>query len=208
MKLLNFNKVLCLSPHPDDVEYAIAGTVMAHQDTHFDILNMTKGGDFDITTFNDNRLKEVENFWANVPNVKVYFTDAVHMKSKQEDEWVNYVETNFNIDSYDAVISPNQLDSHFEHRQTSRIVVAICRVAKVGIVEYSSPSTLVDWIPNYFIDISKQYNTKLEMLNNFVSQGKRSYFQKNQIQGYHTNFQASKRGLEIVEMFKIIQMYG
>ena len=46
------------------------------------------------------------------------------------------------------------------------------------------------------------------MLNNFVSQGKRSYFQKNQIQGYHTNFQASKRGLEIVEMFKIIQMYG
>ena len=27
-KFLNFNKVLCLSPHPDDVEYAMLGSMI------------------------------------------------------------------------------------------------------------------------------------------------------------------------------------
>ena len=27
MKFLNCNRVLCLSPHPDDVEYGMAGTI-------------------------------------------------------------------------------------------------------------------------------------------------------------------------------------
>ena len=55
MKFLNFNKVLCLSPHPDDVEYSMLGTVMKHSDTQFDILCMTKGGakGFDKTNGNN-----------------------------------------------------------------------------------------------------------------------------------------------------------
>lgn len=205
---LNFNKVLVLSPHPDDVEYSIAGTVMKHTNTHFDIINMTKGGDFDITTASTNRLKEVDEFWLGVENTTVYYTDAIHLKTKQEDEWINYIETKFDIKSYDAILTTNQIDSHFEHRQTSRIATAICRVADVGIIEYNSPSTLVEWTPNLFVDIKPIYNLKLQRLSKFVSQGHRSYFQENQIRGFHTNFQASKRGLELVEMFKIIQMYA
>ena len=38
MKLLNFNRVLCLSPHPDDVEYSMSGTIMKCTDTIFDIV--------------------------------------------------------------------------------------------------------------------------------------------------------------------------
>ena len=38
MKLLNLNRVLCLSPHPDDVEYSMLGTIIKHQDTIFDVL--------------------------------------------------------------------------------------------------------------------------------------------------------------------------
>ena len=28
MKFLGFNKVLCLSPHPDDVEFGMMGTIL------------------------------------------------------------------------------------------------------------------------------------------------------------------------------------
>ena len=38
MKFLNFNKVLCLGAHPDDVEYGMLGTIMKYKDTQFDIL--------------------------------------------------------------------------------------------------------------------------------------------------------------------------
>ena len=62
LKFLNFDRVLCLSPHPDDVEYSMAGTIIKHTGTTFDILCLTQGGDCDDTT-GENRLKEVENSW-------------------------------------------------------------------------------------------------------------------------------------------------
>ena len=34
-KFLNFNKVLCLSPHPDDVEYSMLGTILKYNGTKF-----------------------------------------------------------------------------------------------------------------------------------------------------------------------------
>jgi LmbE family N-acetylglucosaminyl deacetylase len=40
-KLLNFNKVLCISPHPDDVELAMLGTIMKYTDTEFHVLCLT-----------------------------------------------------------------------------------------------------------------------------------------------------------------------
>lgn len=204
---LNFKNILVFSPHPDDIEYSASGTILKYPDTSFTIINMTEGGDFDKTTFNDYRTKEVENFWKGVSNVKVIYTDAVHMKSKTEDEWVNYIETKLDINSFDIIMTTNQIDSHFEHRQTSRIAEAVCRVSKVGIIEYFSPSTLVTWNPNLFVDIADQYEDKLAKLKNFKSQNQRSYFKPNQIRGFHTNFQASKRGLEIVEMFNLKQLY-
>ena len=43
MKLFNFNKVLCLSPHPDDVEYSMLGTIMKYSDTQFHLLQLAQG---------------------------------------------------------------------------------------------------------------------------------------------------------------------
>ena len=43
MKFLNLEKVLCLSPHPDDVEIGMMGTIFRHDETKFDILCLTKG---------------------------------------------------------------------------------------------------------------------------------------------------------------------
>jgi hypothetical protein len=40
MKLLGFNKVLCLSPHPDDVEYSMLGTILKYTDTQFYLLQL------------------------------------------------------------------------------------------------------------------------------------------------------------------------
>ena len=65
MKFLNFDRVLCLAPHPDDVEYAMMGTIRKYLDTHFDIFCMTVGGQFDETSDRP-RHQEVINVWENV----------------------------------------------------------------------------------------------------------------------------------------------
>ena len=47
MKFLNYDNVLCLSPHPDDAEYGMLGSMLKFKDTQFDIIVFSIGGEFD-----------------------------------------------------------------------------------------------------------------------------------------------------------------
>ena len=62
-------------------------------------------------------------------------------------------------------------------------------------------------MPNLFVDIFKVYDIKLKMLKLFTSQQHRSYFKKNTIKGFHTNFQCSKKGQTLVEQFNLKQLF-
>ena len=209
MKFLNFNKVLCLSPHPDDVEYSMAGTIIKHTGTTFDILCLTQGGDCDETT-SSSRLKEVKNSWktANTKNTVTCFTDHKYLKAIGEDEWVNFIESHFtDMGEYDCIITPSEFDSHFEHRIVSNFGWPLTRIKGISLIEYYSPSTLEKWVPNMFIDISEVYKLKLTMLKQFKSQQHRSYFSKKTIDGFHTNFQCSKKGYGMIERFNLKQLF-
>ena len=209
MRFLEFKRVLCLSPHPDDVEYSMAGTVLKYTDTHFDILCLTKGGDCDLTT-GDSRLIEVENTWkqSQTENYNLLFSDKKYLKDLGEDEWVSFIERNYlNNISYDAILLPSTEDSHFEHKIVSNFGWPLTRIKSVSLVEYYSPSTLETWVPNVFVDIKDQFNNKLNMLKEFTSQQHRSYFREDVIKGFHTNFQCSKKGLSLVEQFNLKQVF-
>ena len=212
-KLFNFNKVLCLSPHPDDVEYSMGGTIIKNYNTQFDILCLTQGGDCDETT-SDSSLNEVRNSWKStgIININLHFSPYKLLKEKGEDEWVNYIETNFIIPdtagyTYDCILLPSSYDSHFEHKAVSALGWPLTRVKGISLIEYYTPSTLEEWIPNTFIDISDAYNIKLKMLKEFTSQQHRSYFEEGTIKGFHTNFQCSKKGTELVEQFNLKQTF-
>jgi len=209
-KFLNFNKVLCISPHPDDVEYSMSGTIIKNCDTQFDVLCLTQGGDCDETTSHD-RLNEVRNSWnaSDISNVNLFFSPNKFLKEQGEDEWVNYIETSFvNPGNYDCICTPSTKDSHFEHRIVSNLGWPLTRIKSISLLEYYSPSTLEEWTPNTFIDISDVYEIKLRMLREFVSQQHRSYFKEDTIKGFHTNFQCSKKGTNVVEQFNLKQLFS
>ena len=112
-----------------------------------------------------------------------------------------------NKEKYDCIITPSEFDSHFEHRIVSNFGWPLTRIKGISLIEYYSPSTLEKWIPNMFIDISDVYNTKLNMLKQFKSQQHRSYFSKETIDGFHTNFQCSKKGYNMIERFNLKQLF-
>ena len=209
MKFLEFNKVLCLAPHPDDIEYSLSGTINKYSNTEFDLLCLTQGGDCDNTT-NSSRLEEVKDSWkvSMNTNYQLFFTPYKFLKELTEDQWINFIEKHYtNINNYDAIILPSTKDSHFEHRLVSSFGWPLSRIKSISLVEYRSPSTLESWIPNLFVDISKQYKTKLKMLSKFESQLHRSYFQEEVIKGFHIDFQCSKKDLKLVEQFNLRQLF-
>jgi len=229
MKFLNYDKVLCLSPHPDDVEYGMLGTIMKYKDTQFDIVVLSQGGDFDITTKTE-RQNECRKVWENIDNINGYFIeDSKFIKDKEEDEWVNILENKFDISNYGCIISPPSEDSHFEHKQVSNLPYALARRTKCGTIHYKTPSTLDSWTPNFFVDLMYLENRKkedghsadtdllflafiwyikLNKLKFFESQQNKSYFKEDSLNSFHSNYQCSTRGMNYIESFKIVRGYN
>ena len=214
MKFLNFNKVLCLSPHPDDIELGMLGTIIKHTDTIFDVLVMTKGcgskeNDFDETN-KSNRLLEVENAWksSKCKNVQIKFSDCNYFDDKKGNpDWIKYLDEIVANSKYEGIFIPPNDDSMFEHRFVNNLGSSLIRAKAISLIEYHTVSTLNTWIPNLFVNIEENYNTKLDALKQFESQLSKSYFQKSTLDSFHSNFQCSKKELNVVEKFKIIEMF-
>ena len=212
MKFFNYDRVLCLSPHPDDAEYSMLGTIIKYTETEFDLLCLSCGGakGFDDTN-KLNRREEVINVYKSlkINNVNLSFGDCDYLDDKNEPGWINYIENEFiNKFNYDCIFIPPEKDSMYEHRFVNKFGSALIRKDAISLIEYHTVSTLNCWKPNVFIDISDTYEIKLDSLNNFVSQNDKSYFTKNTLDSFHSNFQCSKRGIKIVEQFKILEMFG
>ena len=207
MKLFNFNKVLCLSPHPDDVEYSMLGTIMKYPGTQFELLQLAQGGDCDPTT-NSSRLEEVKNVWekSKCKNININFTEHKFIKELTEDKWINKIE-NY-LENIDAIFLPNECDSHFEHRFISGFGPALIRNKNISLIQYYTPSTQDEWNPNLYIDIKSTYNLKMDALNEFKSQNHRYYFRKDVLRAFHSDFQCSKKGVHYIEKYKILNLFN
>ena len=209
MKLLGLDKVFCLSPHPDDVELAMLGTIKKYTGTKFDVICLCQGSDHDPST-SENRLQEVKDVWkqANCPNVELLFSGTKYIKDYGPDDWITYLEkTYINEGKYDAIFLPNEDDSHWEHRIISNLGPALIRASKISLIQYYTPSTQDDWDPNFYVDITTVYDSKLEALTLFGSQAHRYYFKKKVLNSFHSDFQCCKKGMDWVEKFKILNFF-
>ncbi|MDA8922825.1 hypothetical protein N9I52_02125 [Acidimicrobiia bacterium] len=215
MKFLNLENILCLSPHPDDAEYSVLGSIIKFIDTNFEIVTFSIGGSFDKTT-SDKRMDECKAVWENIENLKGYFFDLDHIKNMGEDEMIYEIEQQYDIEKYDAIMIP-AIDTHQDHKKINGVGMALTRKTKCGIIEYQTPHTLNVWTPNLFIDvgISKDiesgvsiFQTKKERIKKFKSQVNQPYFTDEAIQDFHKDFQSTRRGIHFVESFKIISNYN
>ena len=208
MKFLNFNNVLCISPHPDDVEYSMLGTILKYTDTTFHLLQLAQGGDCDEST-GKHRLKEVEEVWkvAACPNLNIINTPHKFIKELSEEKWIQLIEMILKEHPYDAICLPNETDSHFEHRFVSGFGSALIRNSKISLSQYYTPSTQDAWQSNFYVDVEMFYGKKLQALSMFTSQQHRYYFTEDVLRAFHSDFQCSKKKLHYVEKYKILNLF-
>ena len=215
MRFLNCDKVLCLAAHPDDVEYGMLGSIMKYTDTQFDILVLSEGGNFDESTSTD-RHRECESIWEDIDNIQGSFLPIKHLANISEDELINTIESKFDIGTYDSICTPPLEDAHFEHRKVNRAAYSLVRRTSCGLVTFRTPSAVDEWIPNFFVDLTKHTTksgaivmfAKKNALLKFTSQQSKSYFKDNSINSFHSNYQCSQRDMSFVESFRIERCYN
>lgn len=207
-KFLNFSNVLCLSPHPDDVEYSMLGSMIKFQDTNFTILNLSKGGRFDKTT-SEMRMKECKLIWDSLLNVSGQLLHDEYLINQEQDELIFKIENILNIGDFDALFIPADNDTHQDHNKVTNVGRALTRKDMCSIVEYKTPHTLNNWIPNLFISLDDEniWNLKIELLDNFTTQLNQPYFKPNPLKNFHIDFLSSRKKINLVESYKIITNY-
>lgn len=206
MKLLGLDRVLCLSPHPDDVEYGMAGTVLKHTSTDFTVLTMSIGSKGDLMA-DDSRRNEVRDFWRKIRgDVALEFASVDYIGEQGMERWLKSLEGK--PSEFSALFVPPAADSHYEHRFVHDLAWALCRACKTSIVTYATPSTLNSWSPTLFVDIRKQLKRKLDALEGFCTQTHHHYFERKVLEAFHTNFQAAKKGIRSVERFRAEEIHA
>jgi LmbE family N-acetylglucosaminyl deacetylase len=207
MKFLSCKKVLCLSPHPDDVEYAISGTIKKCDQTKFESFCFSASGKNDKTV-TQNRYSEIVKFWSmfKCKNLKQSCSVDCYIQDKPFEEWVQLIENTIDDDGFDCVLVPSFEDSHNDHKYINSMIEPILRVNNANFIEYKTPSSLNSWIPNLFVDVTEHIDSKVECLyNSFISQNNKSYFEKENLKNFHINFQCLKKGVKYVEQFRIVR---
>lgn len=204
---LDATNVVCLSPHPDDCEYAISGTISKYSDTTFHVINVSSGGKY--SSHGNERIDEVKKFWSNYKNVQLIFLDVEFIRDVHHDTFVSNIENLINTKFLpDLILTPPFEDTHQDHRKINEIANSLTRSKRIGLIEYMTPSTKIGWVPNMFVNIDYQINSKKENLfDTFKTQLHLPYFTDKVFDLYHCNYQTMKRDLNNVEFFKVKALY-
>jgi LmbE family N-acetylglucosaminyl deacetylase len=204
VKFLGLNKVLCLSPHPDDIEFALGGSILLYEQTKFTSIVFSTGSVYDSTS-DSARWKECEAYWKDVSNIEQHFL-APLLRMYSEEEWLNLLEKSFHLKNYQAILLPPDLDTHYEHRLVHNIGLAMTRVTPASVIEYRSASALDTWVPNMFVDIDTVEQDKIRRFIHFESQRK-NYFEPDYLRASHTNLVSLKKHIPVTEHFRILSLY-
>jgi len=204
MKLLKWDSVVCLSPHPDDIEASMGGTILKYRHTRFTSVVFSTGSVNDPVT-NESRWGECLKYWEDVFHVQQHFL-APLLKMYTEEEWLNLLEKTFDFSKFDAIFMPSTTDTHYEHRLVNGIGMALTRSKPISVIEYRAISTLDSWVPNMFVEIGDQVEEKTKRLARFESQ-KKIYFQPKFLQAFHSHPSSIRKQIDYTEQFKVVTLY-
>lgn len=211
--MLTYQKALILSPHPDDTEFSMAGTIMRYGNTEFTSVLFSTGSVNDPVT-DASRWEECKRYWdgrlvgqrgPKMHNVRLEFLSQF-LGDYTEEEWINIIEGKFGLHAYDALFIPPLLDTHFEHRFVHGIGMALTRSKAFSVIEYKSASAMDTWIPNMFVPIGSFDEEKIDRLKHFESQ-KKLYLEPAYMNAFHSHVNSMKKGYGPVEQFRIVAAY-
>lgn len=211
-RFFNFDRVLCLSPHPDDVEYSMAATIVQHPDTEFDVYLLTQGTPVDNTT-GVGRVAECYAFWSDliasgVDNVTFQAVPEL-LQDANIPRILTALETALPARDYQAIVGPPMLDSHIEHQTTNRMMAAYARHHALSVLEYCTSSTLPGWVPNVRVVLDPHVKEKKinAIRKAFVSQLDGRYFDQDVLEAFHSDFVTLKRNVAACEKFRVDTLY-
>ncbi|WP_373120473.1 PIG-L deacetylase family protein [Ruminococcus sp. Marseille-P328] len=180
--------ILLFSPHPDDVEFTLGGTILKHSILYpVEIVVMTDGAAAANGSSKLRRLEceKISSLYPNIHYTYMDFSDmGVEKNSKEQQILIVRI---IRQKKPGIVVVPSEFDIHPDHVETKNLVercveMASCTrfIAEAGrpynckfIVSYRFPGKsrrIFDTTPKLYIDVSEVYDKKRTLIQMFKSQ--------------------------------------
>ena len=215
--LLNM-RILVLSAHPDDETFGMGGTIKKYSDqgAEIDIFVISDGASaqysdkkmIDVrreSCINAGKILGVKNFdFLDFPDGKLDSISTLEITQK--------IEKKISSIKPEIIFTTPNNDGHQDHKKVNECTLIAARPKTIHvkqIIQYELFSTnRTSFSPNLFVDISKEFQTKLDSIKQYDSEIE-NYPHVRSIKAVETlaNMRGVESGFEKAEAFKIIRSY-
>ncbi|MFX0132854.1 MAG: PIG-L deacetylase family protein [Candidatus Hodarchaeota archaeon] len=201
--------VLAIGAHPDDIELGCSATLLRHKKLGAKIylLVLTKG---EASGDPEERSQECMKSAKLIGAEDIFFGGLMDTKVHDGVETILTIERIINIMKPDIIYTHSYKDTHQDHRNTSYATLAAGRRSN-KIFMYESPTTLMEFSPQVFVDISDELEQKKKIMSLFLSQNDKSWMSRRRagtmaIEGLaaYRGFQARVHAAEAFEVGKLV----
>jgi len=197
---------LAISSHPDDIALGCAGSIAKHLKMRDEVylLFLTRGEEGGASTV---RIEETiksaavlgvqknKIHFANLPDTRIFenLRKAILEIEKITDKHKPY-----------RVYTPSNKDRHQDHIAAAMATKAACRHVP-QILAYETPSSLSEFSPQAFIDISQTLSLKAKAVGLHRSQRRKGYMKVAAVEGL-ARFRGLQAGVKAAEAFEVYRM--
>jgi len=199
-------RVLGIAAHSDDIALGCAGAIAKHIEVHDEVFLLVltrgeEGGDPKART--EETVKSATVLGISPKNVR--FGDLPDARVFE-----NLRKAILTIESVTDEHNPFRVytscgkDRHQDHVATTMATKAACRKVP-QILAYETPSTLTEFSPQAFIDISETLTLKIKSIKMHQSQRKKGYMKAEAARGL-ARFRGLQAGVKAAEAFEVYRM--
>ncbi len=205
-KVKDFDKkvILAIGAHPDDIEIGCGGFIMKARDSGASVygLTMTRGekgtggnGNREKEQKKSARFMELDGFWV----MDFHDTELNLSVSSMKDA----IEEKIRGLGVNMVLTHSAIDIHTDHQAVFEATKVAAR--NISVLCYEDVSTPMEFVPNYFADISWYIEDKLKLITFHRSQKDKLYMDPEVIKGRaaHRGIQS---GMQYAEAFRIYKL--
>jgi N-acetylglucosamine malate deacetylase 1 len=202
-------KVIFWGTHPDDLEIYMGGTIAKYVEKGHEVVLILStdgcrgGREIRGKELSDIRKREAKAAAAHLGLTPLFMGFEDSRMVHDTKTLGSFAETMDRI-LPDLVFTHSPKDYHNDHRVTSSLVSAAC----VKPVFFADTAAGVGFKPQYYVDITGQFDTKHKMICEHRSQDGKTFADYMRIQNRFRALQCFREGVQYAEAYRVFERFG
>lgn len=181
--MFDFNSVLVVGAHPDDIEYSCLGllSMLKSQGSRVSCFLASLGSKNDATTGNV-RLDETRNSLLPL-GFQLIVNKTLDFDYTSTETHLRDILLELKVD---CLLVHDPRDTHQEHRFIYDVAKSALRRLDCTVIRYKSVSSDIRFTANLYVDITSSFSEKINAISMHRSQAHKTYMQPHAIAAFHT----------------------